>query len=85
MKIFKYKLERELHQSILMPKGARIVEVAPQFNEAYVWAEVDSANEKERVGFYMLATGETNIFNSEYLGTVHFSPRSVYHIYKQIK
>jgi hypothetical protein len=43
----------------IMPKGSTIIHVEAQFNNPYMWAEVDSGAELVEREFEIFATGQT--------------------------
>lgn len=57
--VWKFQLEMTRFQTVPMPKGARIIHVAAQFEKPCIWAIVDPHATKEPRSVGMLTTGET--------------------------
>lgn len=81
-RIFKYELKIEHRQTLLIPKGAEILDVDRQGPLACLWAAVDPEQPMEPRVIRMVVTGE--VYNEErlfYLGHVKLggevSPRGV--------
>ena len=77
--IHKYPLHGSL---VLLPKGAKIIEVARQGNAMQIWAEIDTEEEQfENVNIVMLGTGWNIPENAIHLKTVH-DGEFVWHFYE---
>ncbi len=55
--IYKYKLDVNDSQIVILPKGAIILSIQTQHNMPVLWAEVDPAASKEAVMIEMFGTG----------------------------
>ena len=74
-KIWKYALDIDTTNVVLMPKGAEVLSVGLQNNKPVVWALVDpNEEEKDPKVFYMFGTGEGISLemnaNTRFLGTL---------------
>ena len=84
--IFKYPLEADDYQTVIMPRGAQILTVQAQREIPCIWAMVDTDNEPEERYFRMAGTG--HLFTSKdkllrYIGT--FQVRAgglVFHVFE---
>lgn len=87
--IFKYQLKPEIgqpHISIVMPKGAQFRKAGMQYDEMFVWYEVDTnAKSSEEKTFLILETGHAIPDDKKwmFLETVFMSEgyQFVWHIY----
>lgn len=71
MNIYKYELPEEPGVFFLeLPKGAEVLSVANQHDQACMWAAVDNEAVKERRGFAVVMTGGEPPKNGRFLGTV---------------
>ena len=83
-RIYKYDLEIEDEQVILMPKGSLSLCVQVQKGLPYLWALVDDEAEKEQVLITMVGTGNPadHVHNKLYLGTFQMSGGDlVWHVF----
>lgn len=76
--IWKFNLEREVMQTIEMPKGAEILSIGSQetfggLSQICIWAKVDPSAEKEKRTFAMYVTGHEMIDGKQkFLGRITF-------------
>jgi hypothetical protein len=77
--VYKYPLKVSEH--IPIPKGGKILSVAEQNGEIFLWVEVDTTQEVEGRFFIVYGTGWMIDEESIYVGTVH-SGLLVWHIYE---
>jgi hypothetical protein len=56
--IWKYPIPYRGHFEIIMPEGARILKVAFQRREPFMWVLADSAAKEEKRKFFLAGTGE---------------------------
>jgi len=56
--IYKYRIPRREEFDLVLPKHARVVRVAPQRGEAFMWALVDTEQPDVRVTFKVVGTGQ---------------------------
>ena len=56
--IWKFKLEIRLHQTLSMPKDARVLKIDVQGDSICIWAEVDPHATKSTRQFIMVGTGQ---------------------------
>ena len=70
--IHKYALEETDDQTILMPKGAKILSVGAQRNLMCLWALVNDKAPMEGHRIYIVGTGHpaSHVVRSTFLGTV---------------
>jgi len=57
-RIFKYELDLQQKQGIMMPAGAEVLSVQPQMGQLCMWAAVDVEAPPELRHFVLYATGE---------------------------
>lgn len=71
--IYKYKLSVTEEQTLLIPKGARILCVKLQNGEPHIWAIVNTGEELESRTFEIVGTGNTmkerSMFSRVYIDT----------------
>lgn len=72
---------------VRIPKNAIVLTAQNQFEEIYVWAEVDSDNELETRVFEVFGTG--HMMNEgiirRYISTIQFAGGSlVFHVYERL-
>lgn len=77
MTIWKYKA----HETVDMPKGARVVHVGAQGKGIYLWAIVDPDAEREERAFTFVGTGG-GLPDGEYIGTCQDDAGFVWHVYE---
>jgi len=89
--IFKYELEATIHlQSIVMPKGAKILHFGNQRDQLTIWAEVDESEiVLETRLFQVLDTVVSQLLEERklsYIGTAlfHKSGVFVWHLYEAL-
>ena len=87
MKIFKYPLEDEDQQQIMLPVNAEILTVQMQGNTLCLWAKVDETahleNRREERTIEQLGTGwPLNDDKRRYLGTIQRGPL-VWHVFEK--
>ena len=84
--IWKYEISITDRQTILMPKGARILSFQLQNNIPCIWAIVNTEAKKETRTFLVLGTG--NIFSIKnklnFMGTIQDSNGFVWHLFEQL-
>ena len=85
--IYKYELAVDAFtQTIIMPKGAKILHFGNQNNALMIWAEVDPSWVEETRFFRVLATGANNYPEDQklsYVGTALFYDGAfVWHLYE---
>lgn len=81
--IWKYPLEVETHQLIYMPKGAKIIKLAEQYEYPVLYAEVDVDADPEPCVFTIITTGERfDSMTAEYIGIVLLKGWYVAHVYQ---
>lgn len=84
--IWKFPLEIEGHQTVVMPQGARLLHVAAQGGKPTIWALVDPKAIVVGRRFLLCVTGTTpeNKYPAEYVGTFLLAGGSfVGHIFDQ--
>jgi hypothetical protein len=68
--VWKYPFEVENEFIIRMPRGAQVLAVQAQGNEACLWALVNSDNELEDRKFFVRGTGHPiRLSDGHYIGT----------------
>jgi len=81
--IWKYPLDVTDHQTVMMPKGARILAAQLQGITPYLWAIVDPKNEPEPRAIRIIGTGHAfDPFRGVHLGTVQ-QGIFVWHIFEE--
>jgi hypothetical protein len=69
---------------VVMPEGAEILCVGGQYNDIYLWAEVDTVAEPQRRIFMVYPTGVSIKPKSDiYRGTAHLDNGTVWHVYEK--
>lgn len=84
--IHKYNVSPWQHeQSVLMPKGAKIISVQEQYNNVVLWALVETENLHESRTIIVNTTGsEFHPESNKFIGTVQLNDGSfVSHIYEK--
>lgn len=84
MRVWKYTLRFSGHNTVDMPRGAKILRVDVQHNVVTFWALVDPKEPSETRRLRVVATGEEiTERNFEYVGTF-FGERSslVFHVFE---
>ncbi len=73
--IWKYELEVTYHQTLEIPKDAKLLCVQNQYGHPYLWALVDPAEDKVERQIRCCGTGHTelNIGHNMYLGTTQMA------------
>ena len=86
-KIFKYPIEITDKQSILMPKGAKILAVQVQNGNPCIWAMINPDTTVEEVAIRVHGTGHPiyDSSNLEYIGTFQsiYGGNLVFHVFKE--
>lgn len=82
-RIFKYRISEQV-ETLILPKGYKILKVDEQAGDIHVWAEVPvDDKDKESLEIVIIPTGQH--FDSEdvgdYLGTVFSRTGFVWHVY----
>jgi hypothetical protein len=76
-------------QTIEMPRKAKVLTVQLQFNQPWMWAMVDSDNDKEVREFELRGTGENLpvlvATYRKYINTIQFDNGLVYHLFELTK
>jgi len=85
--IYKYPLTRQSLQSIRMPRGAQILTVQAQENEACLWAEVETDFPAEERWIETFGTGKPmSELPRRYLGSAQLDGGSVVaHVYERFE
>jgi hypothetical protein len=81
-RIFKYKLDVERRQVVMMPKGAEVLRLGVQRGLPHIWVSVDESQPLEPYAFRGVTTGER--YNEErlwYIGTVELDDWFVWHLF----
>lgn len=85
-RVFKYPFDVQDDVSITMPKGARILTVAAQYDRPCVWAEVNPDASPETRQFRLSGTGHA-LGNDEglpYVGTFQlYGGMLVFHLFER--
>ena len=83
--IWKFPLEYSQHNSLYIPRGAKILSCGIQNDQAVVWALVDPTAEKVIQVLKLFPTGQETDWlsnpNAEFIGTITFSNSFVYHVF----
>lgn len=89
-KIYKYPLITLGRNTLVMPKGAKVVHVEAQENgarglglEPCLWALVDPMKPGETVTFNVVGTGHAIPDDCQYVGTCQIPP-FVWHVFKEV-
>ncbi len=89
MKVFKYLIPLETTFKILLPIGAKILDIRAQGDEVYLCCLIDPANKEKIRYFNFVMTGESFSYHRdlmEYIGTVHFiSSGFVMHLFEDLQ
>ena len=83
--IYKYPLEITARQAVLLPRNAKVLQFANQFETPMLWALVDSEAEGERIEFRMFGTGHKIPLGVrlEYVGSAQFQGGEfVWHLFR---
>jgi hypothetical protein len=83
--IWKYELQAQEREILLMPIGAQILSVQTQRNTPCIWALVDPSVQKESRVFRIVGTGHDvpwPVDRSLHRGTVQVGP-FVWHIFEE--
>jgi hypothetical protein len=90
-KVYKYPLETTDEQTLTMPKGAKVLTVQNQGEQACIWAVVDlDAPVNERRTFFTYGTGypmqEPDVVSEEkYIGTYQLMGGGlVFHVFEHV-
>lgn len=87
-RIFKYQLEIDDSQSLLLPKGAEILTVQAQDNNPMLWALVNPDEETEERNFETFGTGHPVGYDMgverTYIGTYHVKGDYVFHVFERV-
>lgn len=84
MTIWKYPLELTDSQSFRMPKGAKLLTVAQQYQQVCLWAQVDPKAPTEERRFEIRGTGHPlgDAAEMDYIGSVILASGSlVFHVF----
>lgn len=85
--IWKYTLAVKDEQSILMPRGAKVLTVQAQRDDVCLWAEVEAEAPKEPRVFRVFGTGQplcSDDRSRTYVGTAQLLRLGlVFHVYEQ--
>jgi len=57
MKVLKWQLEVKDYQTLLLPKGAKVLDIQPKGESVYLWALCDLEADKEPRKFAIYGTG----------------------------
>lgn len=84
--VFKYELKAGICD-VRIPKNAKLLHVATQRNQTFIWAQVSTAFNMEVRQFYCIHTGQefTDVegYNLEYIGTsITNGGEYVLHVYE---
>ena len=88
--IYKQKLERKAWQGLELPKGSKILEVAIQNKEIFIWYLFNEENKADlkEFDFQIIGTGDWFNLSKDYrhIGTVHeFNKQNyVWHIFTNL-
>ena len=89
-RIYKYTLEQMGIQSITLPKGAEILTIQTQFNDAQLWALVDpEEQDREERRIEIFGTGHAIYYdmgvNRKYLATYQLDDGNyVFHVFERL-
>lgn len=89
--IGKFLLKIGHNATIEMPEGANILTVQSQFEDAYIWAAIDTDRAAEKRTFEVFATGQQILkvskgFKRNYIGTFQISAGNyVFHVFELYK
>lgn len=86
-KIFKYPVEITDKQTVLMPKGAKILAVQVQHGNPCIWAMINPEAPTEEVSIRVHGTGHDfyDSSNLEYIGTFQICGGNLaFHVFKEI-
>lgn len=86
-KIYKYPLVLEAHQEVLLPKEAKVLCFANQYEAPVIWVEVDPDKPTVSRLFHIVGTGHEMLAQQElaYIGTAVFRGGAlVWHLYEAV-
>ncbi|MCI2145820.1 MAG: hypothetical protein LKK08_06190 [Bacteroidales bacterium] len=84
--IYKYKIEVEDMQTIILPKNAQILTVQMQNGNPYIWALIDNDEEETEavtIGVYGTGNPIDNNYTLSYIGTFQmYDSKLVFHVFR---
>ncbi len=85
--IWKYQLEVEKNQTLVMPEGAEILTVQLQYETACIWAVVDPEAKSVPRTFELIGTGhDFKLQNYLYIGTFQVDGGNfIFHLFEVLK
>lgn len=86
--IYKYELHVTDRQTVLMPRGFQILNLAEQRGRLCIWAKVDNSEPLVDVTFVIHGTGNEIIVrpgtHEEYIGTILMESGFVWHLFESL-
>lgn len=85
--IYKYEIELCGETYIKLPNGYKILSFQKQFNEMFIWVEIDTDNISNCLStkFILIGTGYNIPTDAhEYIGTVVMPTMLVWHLYRSL-
>ena len=81
--IWKYQLNIEKRQKVMMPAGAKILTIQMQQGFPYIWALVDPGKMSTTRYIQMTGTGfdESDRIFGDYIGTIQLEDHTVWHYF----
>lgn len=82
--VHKFPLLRQHRQTILLPARAKLLSVAFQGNELFLWAQVDTDRPNVERSIHVYGTGHELMDDDlKYIGTAHLDPIGlVFHVFE---
>ena len=87
-RIYKYKLNYDQSQKVILPPDAKILAVGAQGDDIFIWAMVDPMDIPTSTRcIEIYGTGhdipDTDLYVRNYLGTVHMRNGLVWHVFEK--